>query len=75
VRYKGKLSTDTVEAVVETAKIAVANVQVAIEGLELSDMGRGCQRLPRHAVTTRRRAQRFGLRKGREFSHQRATRL
>jgi hypothetical protein len=39
VRYKGKLSTETVEAVEETAKIAEADVRAAIEGLDLSDMG------------------------------------
>jgi hypothetical protein len=39
VRYKVKLSTETVEAVEETAKIAEADVRAAIEGLDLSDMG------------------------------------
>jgi hypothetical protein len=39
VRYKGKLSTETVEAVEGTAKIAEADVRAAIEGLDLSDMG------------------------------------
>jgi transposase InsO family protein len=39
VRYKGKLSAETVEAVEETAKIADADVRAAIEGLDLSDMG------------------------------------
>jgi hypothetical protein len=39
VRYKGKLGTETVEAVEETAKNAEADVRAAIEGLDLSDMG------------------------------------